>query len=303
LSGNTLFGTAYFGGSAGYGTVFKLDNDGNNFTTLHSFTYYGSDGAYPAAGLVLSGNMLYGTAHSGGDWGYGTVFKLNTNGTGFVPILSCSWPDVGAGPFAGLVMSGNTVYGTTSSGGGGYGTVFKVNTDGSGYTGLHAFTGGNDGGTPQAGLVLSGNVLYGTALWGGNGSHGTVFQVNTEGTNFITLHSFEAGSYNSLGYGTNSDGANPYAGLVLSGNMLYGTASAGGTNSWGTIFELRLLPASIPLNIQPINNAVVLSWTSSSFSLQAAAAVTGVYTNIPGATTPYTNTMTGPQKFFRLQAN
>jgi uncharacterized repeat protein (TIGR03803 family) len=303
VSGNILFGTAYFGGSNGFGTVFKLDVDGNNFTTLHHFTYYDSDGANPASALVLSGNMLYGTAHGGGDWGYGTVFKLNTNGTGFVTILSCRYFDVGAYPFAGLVLSGNTVYGATSSGGGlGYGTVFKVNTDSSGYVGLHAFMGGIEGSTPQ-GLVLSGTTLYGTTLWGGDGSPGTVFQVDTEGANFATVHSFAAGDYNTQGYSTNSDGANPNAGLTLSGNTLYGTASAGGLNSWGTVFELRLSPAPIPLGIQLINRAVVLSWTDSSFSLQAAPAATGVYTNIPGATSPYTNAVTGQQRFFRLEGN
>jgi uncharacterized repeat protein (TIGR03803 family) len=304
LSGNTLFGTAYFGGSERFGTIFKLDTHGDNFTTLHSFTYYGTDGAYPAAALVLSGNTLYGTAHSGGRWGYGTVFKLNTDGSGFSPILACQWSDVGAGPWGALVISGNTLYGTTSGGGGGYGNVFKINTDGTGYTTLHAFPGGGtDGNTPQAGLVLVGDLLYGTTLWSGDSSHGTVFQVNTQGTHFATLHSFETGSYNSQVIITNSDGANPYAGLALCGNRLYGTTSAGGINGWGTIFELPSGFSSVPLHAQSISNVVVLSWTSSLFSLQAAPAPTGVYTNILGATNPYTNTMTAPQMFFRLQAN
>src|SRR5437899_11326960 len=52
------------------------------FTTLHTFQG-NSDGANPDAGLVLSGNILYGTAQAGGDSGNGTVFALNTDGTGF----------------------------------------------------------------------------------------------------------------------------------------------------------------------------------------------------------------------------
>jgi len=35
------------------------------------------------AGLVMSGDTLYGTANFGGGQGGGTVFKLKTNGTGF----------------------------------------------------------------------------------------------------------------------------------------------------------------------------------------------------------------------------
>jgi hypothetical protein len=37
--------------------------------------------------------------------------------------------------------------------------------------------------------------------------------------------------------------------------------------------------------------------------LQSAPTVTGTYTNVPGATSPYTNAITGSQKFFRLIAN
>src|SRR6266446_4904964 len=103
------------------------------FTTLYSFTatsYPGyfdstnSDGAYPQAGLTLSGNTLYGTALSGGSSGWGTVFAVNTDGTGFTNLHSftaLSGPHTstnsdGANPYAGLVLSGNTLYGTANRG-------------------------------------------------------------------------------------------------------------------------------------------------------------------------------------------
>ena len=57
----------------------------------------------------------------------------------------------------------------------------------------------------------------GRRLHGGSSGNGTVFAVNTDGTGFTNLHSFYCC--------TNSDGAYPYAGLILSGNTLYGTAS------------------------------------------------------------------------------
>src|SRR5450759_1906199 len=152
------------------------------FTNLHSFTAtFGpnstnSDGARPYAGLILSGNTLYGTAYYGGSSGYGTVFAVNTNGTIF--------------------------------------------------TNLHSFN-YSDGAYPQAGLILSGNTLYGTASGGGSSGNGTVFAVSTNGTGFTNLHSFTATSGSLY---TNSDGATPYAGLILSGNTLYGTASSGGSS-------------------------------------------------------------------------
>src|SRR6266446_1955021 len=82
--------------------------------------------------------------------------------------------------------------------------------------------GNSDGAYPNAGLILSGNTLYGTARLGGSSGAGTVFAVNTAGTGFTTLYSFTAASTNSSGAYTNSDGAFPLAGLILSGDTLYG---------------------------------------------------------------------------------
>src|SRR5262249_41174766 len=121
------------------------------------------------------------------------------------------------------------------------------NTNGTGFTNLHNFTAvhtnssgvstNSDGASPRAVLLLSGSTLYGTASSGGAGG-GSVFAVNTNGTNFRVLHSFTATHTNSSGIPTNGDGANPYAGLILSGNTLYGTASGGGTGGAGTVFAV-----------------------------------------------------------------
>jgi len=115
LSGNTLYGTAPYGGSSGVGTVFAVNIDGTGFTNLHSFTGFtpgsgtNSDGANPRAGLILSGNTLYGTAEEGGSAGFGTVFAINTDGTGFTTLYSFTNGSDGARPFAGLILSGDTL--------------------------------------------------------------------------------------------------------------------------------------------------------------------------------------------------
>jgi uncharacterized repeat protein (TIGR03803 family) len=229
LSGSTLYGTAFHGGTAGLGAVFAANAMGTGFTTLHSFTN-GSDGCFTGAGLILSGNCLYGTAVAGGANGYGTVFAVNTDGANFTTLYSFTNGSDGATPDAGLILSGSTLYGTASGGGSsGHGTVFSVNTNGTNFTTLYAFTNGSDGANPVAGLILSGSTLYGTALAGGSSDYGTVFSVNTNGTNFMTLYSFTNGS----------DGANPAAGLILSGGTLYGTASAGGSSGNGTVFSIN----------------------------------------------------------------
>jgi len=252
LSGRTLYGTASQGGNAGNGTVFAVSTNGTGFTNLYSFTattydnntgrQTNSDGSGPAAGLILSGNNLYGTAVYGGSSAEGSVFAVTTDGTVFTNLHSfAGYPEEGANPDSRLVLSGNTLFGTTSEGGiNGAGTVFAVNIDGTGFTNLYQFQSNNynsmtgadtngSGANPIGGLVLSGNTLYGTTEYGGISSWGGVFAINKDGTDFTNLHNF--------GY---SDGAYPYAGLLLSGNTLYGTANQGGLDNKGTVFAMSI---------------------------------------------------------------
>ncbi len=159
------------------------------FTTRYSFTaastnsssvYTNSDGAEPFAGLILSGDTLYGTAEGGGTSGNGTVFAVNTDSTGFTNLHSFNGSD-GANPQAGLISSGNTLYGTAHQGGSSdAGTVFAVHTDGTGFTNLYSFTYSSGGASyPEAGLTLPGNTLYGMAPDGGSSAYGTMFAVHT----------------------------------------------------------------------------------------------------------------------------
>src|SRR5439155_26389071 len=121
-----------------------------------SFSGTTSDEGLPPGGLILSGNTLYGTTIRGRSSGNGTVFAVNTDGTGFTNLHSFTGSD-GADPESGLILSGNSLYGTTAYGGSlGYGTVFAVNTDGTGFTNLHSFNPSSDGFHPAAALILSG---------------------------------------------------------------------------------------------------------------------------------------------------
>ncbi|MGA3181269.1 MAG: choice-of-anchor tandem repeat GloVer-containing protein [Verrucomicrobiota bacterium] len=267
LSGNILYGTAEAGGRSGDGTVFAINTNGTGFTTLHTFSALNnstnSDGANPYAGLILSGNTLYGTAEGGGISGSGTVFAVSTNGSGFTNLHYFTCGSDGCDPHAGLIISGNTLYGTTSAGGLGDGTIFAVNTDGTGFTNLHYFTCGSDGCDPHAGLILSGNTLYGTAE-GGGAIFGTVFAVNTDGTDFATLYTFTNGS----------DGGNPSGGLVLSGNTLYGTTSEGGDNQ-GTVFALGL--TTPPLNLTQVESQTNPAFTTVTFEVAAYSSTAAEY--------------------------
>ncbi len=162
--------------------------------------------------------------------GVGAVATPSAGAQTFSVLYNFAGSD-GSFPQAGLVRdaTGN-LYGTTEGGGAsGYGVVFKVDTSGTEAV-LHSFTGGKDGEYPVAELIrdTAGN-LYGTTSGGGAHGLGTVFKLDTAGTETV-LYSFAGGT---------TDGCDPYAGLLQDkvGN-LYGTTYSCGASGVGTVFNV-----------------------------------------------------------------
>ena len=75
------------------------------------------DGKAPYAELLLSSNVLYGTTAAGGISNKGTVFRLNTDGSGYTNVYNFTYGDDGANPNSGLVLLNNALYGTVGFGG------------------------------------------------------------------------------------------------------------------------------------------------------------------------------------------
>ncbi len=217
-----------------------MNKDGTGYRVLYKFSPTGGDGRNPFGAVIeATDGALYGTTRGGGSSGYGTVFKLNKNGSGYTILHSLQGsPDEGAGCFAGLLeASDGVLYGTTIQGGSyGDGTVFSLNKDGSNFQTLHHFQGGGaDGVGPRGGLVEGlDEALYGTTTYGGASNAGCVFKLNKDGSSYALLHSFGADA---------DDGRTPTATLASSRNgVLYGSTYEGGlTNaraSNGTVFKV-----------------------------------------------------------------
>ncbi len=125
-SAGNLYGATSQEGAFGYGTVYKLDTSGR-FTILHSFNFLdGSDGAYPNGVIRDSAGTLYGTTINGGEFGGGTVYKVDASGR-FTVLHSFNGSD-GATPYAGVIRdSAGNLYGTTSLGGPtAYGVLYRL---------------------------------------------------------------------------------------------------------------------------------------------------------------------------------
>ncbi len=214
------------------------------YTILHSFSGQTNvDGAVPAGTLTAFGGTLYGTTVEGGTGNYGTIFKINTDGSDYAVLFHCGgMPD--AWPRGSLVLSNGKLYCATLGGVylegqypepsiEGWGSVFSVDSDGENYHQLvawgvvyywwGAYPTGPPGGRPAAGLVLSGDALYGTGQTPGT-SLSAVFRIPTTGQSCEVIKELS---------GLTS------AGLVIAGSTVFGTTFDGGSNNLGTVFALN----------------------------------------------------------------
>ena len=290
-----IYGTNNAGGTNGVGTVWELvAGSGGSWTEkiLYNFGASTTDGASPTAGVVFdaAGN-LYGTTYAGGAYPYGTVFELvaGSGGTWTEKILHSFDKDStdGAYPTAPVVFdpSGN-LYGTTKYGGGGLGIVYELSPTAEGtWTEeiLHSFTGGltnGDGANPVAGMTFdaAGN-LYGTTMGGGIPAVGMVFKMSRSASGWSeqVLYPFSA-----LG----SDGHAPYAGVIFdaAGN-LYGTTTAGGSNSfglYGAVFEIANVVTAAP-QFSPPSGAYS---STQTVTISDATASSTIYYTINGGISP-----------------
>lgn len=229
-----LYGTTEFGGPSGSGTVFRIDPTTNTTTIVHAFQNDGHDGKRPRAALLRVGTALFGTTSLGGDFGGGTVFRVNIpTGREFV-VHSFGGDNDGAEPRAALINVNGTLYGTTSTdtttkGGG---TVFKMNPVTGAVTVLHFFQylpQFGEGAFPYGSLLNFKGMLYGTASFGGFYNDGTIFRTDPATGETVILHPFA---------GAPGDGATPYAGLINVGGRLYGTTRGGARYDGGAVFRV-----------------------------------------------------------------
>jgi uncharacterized repeat protein (TIGR03803 family) len=231
-SPGVLFGVTYRGGNSGadFGVLYKYNIALDDYQPLHDFN--GSNGENPTGTLCVTPNgYLMGLTTNGG-LGKGVVFGYRVSTSTFTNHYTLTTTS-GGNPEGSLLFNPLTdkCYGLTAqNGANSQGTLFSIDTNGTGFSRLYDFVPGT-GGHPKGKLSLaSGNKLIGNTYDGGSASYGTVFTINTDGSNFDTT-----GFYDFFGVG-----ANPYGGLFFSSSQskYYGLTSNGGNTSNGMLVSV-----------------------------------------------------------------
>jgi uncharacterized repeat protein (TIGR03803 family) len=215
-SGN-LYGATNFGGGGGQSTC---------------------DSFYPYCGTVFE---VSPPKTKGGKWTEKVLYSFQNKTDGAVPNGSLVFDKQGA--LYGTTYCGGSVECQDLSGGSGVGFRLKPPSQNGGrwsYKLLYSFKGNpGDGGNSRAGMIFDAKgSLYGTTQAGGNPrGDGTVFQLTRHGKGRWKESIFHTFNFN--------DAVFPMAELVFGASgELYGTASQGGANGGGAVFQMKFLGAS-----------------------------------------------------------
>jgi gliding motility-associated-like protein len=226
--GTFLYGMTKSGGANNYGTIFKIRPDGTGFTVLLNFNGAGN-GQQPYGDLIYDGTFLYGMTFVGGVNNSGVIFKIRTDGTGYMKLYDFATGANGRLPRGNLLHDGTFLYGMTSFGGANnLGVIFKIRPDGTSYTKLLDFDGPN-GARGHGYLISDGTTLYGLTPYGGSSNRGNIFKINPDGTGYSNLHNF-----------TSLSEYEPFGSPTLEEGFLYGMTNRGGTHGGGTIFKISI---------------------------------------------------------------
>jgi uncharacterized repeat protein (TIGR03803 family) len=270
---------------------------GTSYKVVYSFAGP-SDGSNPN-GLIAVSGTLYGTTVGGGADGGGTVIAITSAGKERVVYSFHKNTRDGSSPYAPLLESSGTFYGTTSSGGTayGYGTVFSVTKAGVEHV-LYRFKGGEDGENPDSALVELNGVMYGTTpAGGGKYGNGTVFAIDPAGHERVLFRFTDP-----------RVAQQPHGGLVALNGDLYGTTTYGGIRNGGTVFEIspsgkERVIHSFKANTRDgmLPRAKLIAWNGNLYGTTVAGG--GSHKCSDGCGTVFEVTLSGTEKvLYRFQS-
>lgn len=228
-----LYGVRYLLGSLNAGYIFKYELATGTVTVIHNFDP--NTGGVPMASLLNVGGVLYGMGSDDFFTGYGILFKINTDGTGYTVLKRFGIDTPGKKPYGTLMIATNgKVYGVTKLGGdNNEGTLFEYDYSTNSIVVVHSFASAH-GKFPVGKLIEVNGKLYGGTSAGGVNGSGVMYEYN------ITK-----GTYNVLYSPVPEFGNQFVSSFIYWNSTFYGLMVDGGLNNAGVIFKMVLVPGSV----------------------------------------------------------
>lgn len=324
-SGGQLWSARYSGsGGTNFANAIAVDGNGNVFVTGGTAPL-GGKFDYATIGYSSSGAQMWARSYNGPGDDTDIARGIAVDGDGNVFVTGYS-TNAGSGyDYTTVKYAGDGTplwinrYNGTGNGDD-YAVALAVDRNGNVF--VTGYSVGSGTFFDYATVAYSG---AGTPLWtnryagpSGINNRAVAVAVDSSGNVFVTGYS-SAFNYVTVAYSgagvalwTNSYSTRQFPNLQATalavdprGNVIvtgYASLTPFGSPGYATI-KYSAFVASPYLGYQNVNNELILSWTNAGFNLQSAPTVNGTFTNLAGATSPYTNIMMDGQQFFRLISN
>jgi uncharacterized repeat protein (TIGR03803 family) len=264
LTDNSIYYGSSESDKCSTGTIVKVPVNGGDVTVVYNFNTCPLTERHPD-NIFFHGSKIYGHT-GGGDRGFGTIFSMNPDGSGYTRIFE---PETGQNIdyYSIITVEGDWFYGSGSSRDG-KGCLFKIRSDGSSFTPIFTLDGINDKNLGQ--VFYSNGTFFCSTLDDGKNNKGKFFKVNLDGSGYTVLIDFDTkvssiifgsnvfyfffqyGLYNDQAYISKikSDGTS-YSKIydfqdailctsfIFSEGYLFGTSYFYGENNCGYIFKLK----------------------------------------------------------------
>jgi uncharacterized repeat protein (TIGR03803 family) len=214
-----LYGTTYYGGTSGDGTIFKLDPATGAETALYSFNTSNNGPGNPSALLSARGHALFGSVDNVDinydEYSY-AFFKFDVANSQLISIDAITGPSMlplsDVPPNITLTRAG--LYANDMNGTGG---ILKLSPKNGSIINNYQFINQNDGQLPSSPLIEKDGLLYGTTIFGGPEDYGVFFKLNPTTGAITVIHDF----------GPAPDGYYPIGPIAYAHGTFYGATSAG----------------------------------------------------------------------------